>query len=96
MPSKTVSFCLGRVVLTTGTGTVFDMELLHVYSVISVKIYTMIFYFLLSKLISLCMAIGFAAFSCQSFVKNSQNHKILAHCDKTQICNTILLPVRSV
>ena len=64
----------------------------------------MIFYFLLSKGICLCMAIGFAAFSCnnsicrknmQIFVKNGKNHRILAHCVKNQICNVILLHMSS-
>ena len=62
----------------------------------------MIFYILLSKLIRLCMAIGFAAFSChnanhgknmQIFVKNGQNHKIIANPVTNRIFNAILLHV---
>ena len=54
----------------------------------------MIFYFLLSKRICLCMAISFAAFSChnavrrknmQIFVKNGKNHEILAQGVKNRI-----------
>ena len=65
----------------------------------------MIFYVLLNKRICLCMAIGFAAFSCHNairrkqimriFVKNGQNHKSLAHCVKNGILNAILLHVSS-
>ena len=63
----------------------------------------MILYVLLSKRI--CMAIGFAAFTCdntirrkhmQIFVKKGQTHKILAHWVKTRIFNANLLHMSSV
>ena len=65
-----------------------------------------IFYFLLSKQICLCTAIGFAAFSCHNaqlveknmliFAKKDQNHKIPAHCVKNtkdilQLCIAMCL-----
>ena len=86
---------------------------MHIYSTAKeTHIFTISFYLiksndillLLSKLICLCMAIGFTAFSChnaihrnnmQIFVKNSQKNKILAHCVKNRIFNAMLLHVSS-
>ena len=64
----------------------------------------MMFYFLISKRICLCIAISFAAFSfhnavrrknMQIFVRNGPNHKILAHCIKNPNFDAILLHVSS-